>query len=268
MKTTSLCLLVALGFLAGQSSSHDVFSSRWRRQALHCQPGDDACQKCSSGCNALSSSQLPECCEAYNACCDEYFEACKSCSNTVSKDPYFPEYCCASFTSCCDLITTFTTDVKPPTPVRTKPKSDLKVPEVAAPKPNFFPGTDQSPLKQKSQSPEPAFPREEPLPNESVFSSQRPSAFESQPAEVETEAFRPKTPAVGRLPTGGAPATDVSGIVDNSQRQRDRTQARAQARPATRGRQQANRPQSSQRQSGVDLESRRGRVTSRGRVSK
>lgn len=266
MQTTGLCLLVVLGFLTGQSSSHDVFSSRWRRQAIHCQPGDDACQKCSSGCHALTSSQLPECCEAYNTCCDEYFQACKTCSNSLTKDPYFPEYCCASFTSCCDLITTFTTEVKPPTPVRTKPKPDLKIPEVAAPKLTFFPGTGQSPLKQSNLSPEPAFPRDEPLPSESVFSSQTPSPTENQPEA----AFRPSVLAGGRrTPLGSAPEGDaadaVPAIVDNSQRQRDRTQARAQVRPAARGRQQAAR---SQRQGGVDLDSRRGRITSRGRVSK
>ncbi|XP_064086494.1 uncharacterized protein LOC135201459 [Macrobrachium nipponense] len=276
MQTNGLCLVVVvvvLGFLTGQSSSsHDaVFFSRWRRQAVHCQPGDDTCQKCSSGCHALASSQLPECCEAYNTCCDEYFQACKSCSNSLTKDPYFPEYCCASFTSCCDLITTFTTDVKPPTPVRTKPKSDLKIPEVAAPKPTFFPGAGQSPLKQSNLSPEPAFPREGPLPSESVFSSQKPSPSENQPVQVQPEAaFKPSALAGGRRPTAGSNPVggaedDFPAIVDNSQRQRDRTQARAQVRPAARGRQQAAR---SQRKGGVDLESRRGRITSRGRVSK
>ncbi|XP_066979762.1 uncharacterized protein [Macrobrachium rosenbergii] len=266
MQTTGLCLLVVLGFLTGQSSSHDVFSSRWRRQAIHCQPGDDACQKCSSGCHALTSSQLPECCEAYNTCCDEYFQACKTCSNSLTKDPYFPEYCCASFTSCCDLITTFTTEVKPPTPVRTKPKPDLKIPEVAAPKLTFFPGTGQSPLKQSNLSPEPAFPEMNLSPVNQSFPPRR---LHLQRTSLKLLSG-PSVPAGGRrTPLGSVPEGDaadaVPAIVDNSQRQRDRTQARAQVRPAARGRQQAAR---SQRQGGVDLDSRRGRITSRGRVSK
>ena len=41
-----------------------------------------------------------------------FFFLSQKCSSVAAKDQYFPEYCCASFTECCDLITTFTNPVK------------------------------------------------------------------------------------------------------------------------------------------------------------
>lgn len=264
-----VCLLVLLEVIvASESLGSDVFLNRWRRQAVHCQPGDEACQKCSSSCSTVGESHLPECCEAYNACCDEYFQACKQCSGLVSKDQFFPEYCCASFTKCCDIITTFPTQVKPPAPVRTKPKLDLKIPEVAAPKPSAFPGAKPVSLgieAAASTSVKNTFRNAE---NEKqTFAPQEPLPF-----DLEDSVFAPKTPAIRpQEPRQQKPSFDVQSTkgaagfkpVDNSDRQRTRTQARAQGRPQSRGRQQTNRRPT---QDGVDRANRRGRVTARGRV--
>ncbi|KAB7505883.1 hypothetical protein Anas_06723, partial [Armadillidium nasatum] len=90
-----------------------------KSQALHCQPGDTSCQRCSSSCNSVQPSHLPECCEAFNVCCDHYLSACKQCSQIAAHDVFFPEYCCASFTACCDKVTTINVS---PTTKRPKPK--------------------------------------------------------------------------------------------------------------------------------------------------
>lgn len=77
----SLQLLTALAVLtqdaAAASTAAETTLLRWRRQAIHCQPGDAACAHCSASCDAVEASRLPECCEAYGACCDQYFKACK-----------------------------------------------------------------------------------------------------------------------------------------------------------------------------------------------
>ncbi|KAK7067174.1 hypothetical protein SK128_015416 [Halocaridina rubra] len=258
-------ILLGVLLLAVEGSRLDSVLSRWRRQ-VHCQPDDEACQRCSSSCSSVGTSHLPECCEAYNTCCDEYFQACKQCSSVASKDRYFPEYCCASFTDCCDLITTFTTQVKSPNPVRpSKPKSDLKIPDVAAPKPSTFPGSksvfsaraqDSLTLRQNEFA-ESGFIQD---PNfaaqDSIFASQNPLH------EVQTAGNRQRRPSTFAAQSQGSAKPQDSDV---PQRQVARTQARAQVRPQTSSKlQSTRRPQI---QDEVDLSSRRGRVTSRGRVA-
>ncbi|KAG0713179.1 hypothetical protein GWK47_016794 [Chionoecetes opilio] len=154
--------------------------NRWRRQAVHCQAGDAACQACSASCPTVEESRLPECCEAYNACCDQYFQACKKCSVVAAKDQYFPEYCCASFTDCCDLVTTFNTAVKPPEVVRKEPKTALKIPTVAAPKPTTFPGLPSPDSFAPVASPFPSHTQPAPhsplTPQHTPFTSQNPQS--------------------------------------------------------------------------------------------
>lgn len=70
-------LLLAVAALAGETWGFHSSLRRYTRQAIHCQAGDKACQLCSTSCNSVEESRLPECCEAYNACCDQYFQACK-----------------------------------------------------------------------------------------------------------------------------------------------------------------------------------------------
>ncbi|KAK8400655.1 hypothetical protein O3P69_002455 [Scylla paramamosain] len=172
--------------------------SRWTRQAIHCQADDEACKMCSTSCTTVEDSRLPECCEAYNACCDQYFQACKRCSSIVAKDQYFPEYCCASFTDCCDLITTFETPVKPPEPVRKEPKLELKVPTVAAPKPTTFPGSD-SPAA-------PISPLAPQLPSQSAPQSP-PSRLSSSQASPPVVVGRQRTQTSTRTQQRSRPAT-------------------------------------------------------------
>lgn len=77
----SLQLLTVLVVLtqggAAASTAAETTLLRWKRQAIHCQPGDAVCALCSASCDTVEASRLPECCEAYGACCDQYFKACK-----------------------------------------------------------------------------------------------------------------------------------------------------------------------------------------------
>ncbi|XP_042208781.1 uncharacterized protein LOC121857023 [Homarus americanus] len=237
--------------------------SRWSRQAVHCQPGDDACKRCSSSCSSVEPSHLPECCEAYNSCCDEYFQACKKCSSLVSKDLFFPEYCCASFTDCCHLITTFTTAIKPPEPVKISTKNQLKVPTVAAPKPSVFPGlkpsqtADLKPLKASSS--QSFFESQAPLPSAQDFSVlDTPGAPAFQPSDSRVPLFEspaPQTPVFQPQ----APRAPVVQSPARGSRQRAPSPGRAQARPH-------QRQQGRRRPTEHNPASRQGRVTSRGRV--
>ncbi|XP_069988052.1 uncharacterized protein [Penaeus vannamei] len=257
----SLQLLTALAVLtqdaAAASTAAETTLLRWRRQAIHCQPGDAACAHCSASCDAVEASRLPECCEAYGACCDQYFKACKQCSNIVNEDKFFPEYCCASFTDCCDLITTFTTEVKAPTTRKGKGKgkADLPVPITPAPKPEVFPGVSEYPGEEARPSapevpPAPAAPVApvapiapgDPAGPEAPAAPSAPFRADSAPASPARE--QPKRGRGADSRRGGAGGVGSAG-----------------GRGAARGRQ----PQRSQAQ-GPSADSRRGRVTSRGRV--
>ncbi|XP_045585351.1 probable serine/threonine-protein kinase samkC [Procambarus clarkii] len=275
--------LLLLVVLAVGTLGSGLKINRQRRQATQCQPGDISCEKCSKSCSSVEVSLLPECCEAYNTCCDEYFQACKKCSSITAKDQYFPEYCCASFTDCCHLITTFSTQVKPPEPVRTPAKSaSLNIPTVAAPKPVRFPGLKSSePGRPKSQSAatldnakvsQPGAPKSQFSPtlhdNEGAASEAKDTAvFDAfQPPEIEPEVVKPalsqppvSRPPVSRPPVSQAPVSQAPVSQAPAQRGRKAPpQARAQPRP--RQRQQGG------RRPAQDLGDRRGRITSRGRV--
>ncbi|XP_076039222.1 uncharacterized protein LOC143024308 isoform X2 [Oratosquilla oratoria] len=99
---------------------------RSRRQAVGCDPKDAACMRCSNHCHLIPVSYLPECCEAYEACCDQYFASCKQCRKHVKEDKFFPEYCCASFTSCCEDVSTLDVSLSAPT---TKVRSQTPRPQ-------------------------------------------------------------------------------------------------------------------------------------------
>ena len=62
-----------------------IADKRVTRQAVHCQPNDVSCNRCAANCKTISPSYLPECCEAFNACCEDYFQACKVSNFSLQK---------------------------------------------------------------------------------------------------------------------------------------------------------------------------------------
>lgn len=269
MRTHACVLLLLLSVVAEALGSFDVLR-RWSRQAIHCQPGDKACQKCSASCSSVELSSLPECCEVYNTCCDDYFQACKKCSSMASQDVYFPEYCCASFTDCCELVTTLGAPVKDPEPVKAKTKPDLKIPTVAAPKPSGFPGAknlgSQNPKAQALQGePTSDFSDTQEFEAPPRVSADQSPDFQTLPPEVpspkpkapEITSFQPRTPSFSNV-RAPAPRTATRGRVSS---QRTPPRRNEQVRPHTRQQSQRRR-----RPDQLNLRDRKGRVTSRGRL--
>ncbi|KAK8745255.1 hypothetical protein OTU49_017389, partial [Cherax quadricarinatus] len=249
-----LLLPLLLAPLVDRASGFGLELIRRSRQAVQCQPGDVSCEKCSRSCSSVEVSRLPECCEAYNTCCDQYFQACKKCSSMTSKDQYFPEYCCASFTDCCHLITTFNTQVKPPEPVRAPSKSaSLKIPTVAAPKPSTFPGSKFSQRGTPKSQNAPVFLDSQDAATDSL-------GFEAfQPPEIKPDEPQPPVP---QSPVQEPPEVQPTVTRGPAQRGGGRgspSQGRGQ-QPRPRQRQQGGHRPSQ------NLEERRGRITSRGRV--
>ncbi|XP_042885999.1 translation initiation factor IF-2-like [Penaeus japonicus] len=254
-----LLLAVLIQDAAAASTVAESAVLRWKRQALHCQPGDSACSLCSGSCDAVEVSRLPECCEAYNACCDHYFKACKQCSNILNEDKFFPEYCCASFTDCCDLITTFSTEVKAPTSRKSKSKvkADIPVPITPAPRPEVFPGISKS-LDDEAKPFAPVAPAAPVEPAASV-TYDAPVALD---APVAPEApVAPVAPVAPRAPfsADSAPASPARSPAKRGRGSGSR-QSGAGGRGGARRQPQQNHAQ------GAAANNRRGRVTSRGRV--